>query len=346
MNTLFVDPLGACCREAAPNSRTSAMKPVLVVGDFRSSFVRHYATFAQRLRAVEEPTLAVVAIDEEKGRVAGMMRIAARPDRVVSATIGRHGCTDLFVDAPDDLSLRHLAVLVEPARTWQKLSSDVAYRIVDLRTGAGFFDEHGIPLVSVRCEGTAFFRFGTLTFLFLAVGDPTDWPESAEDAWAMIPERVMFDERARGSIRRPESRLAEGSGLSRIMGGPGSTMVISLPPPRDLDRYDRGEPLVGSLQVECNGQAEAFEVGSSSLYDGILIGRYDRCDSAPIIADDSVSRTHLLVISVSGRVYALDTGSTNGTLRAGARVRIVELVDECILQLGANTRVRWRPGRT
>jgi hypothetical protein len=42
-------------------------------------------------REVEEPGVAVVAIDLARDRVDGILRIAARPDRVVAGIIGRHG---------------------------------------------------------------------------------------------------------------------------------------------------------------------------------------------------------------------------------------------------------------
>src|SRR5207248_896644 len=81
----------------------------------------------------------------------------------------------------------------------------VKYRVLDLRTSDGFADEHGRPLRGLRCEGPAVLRCAGHAMFFLPLGDPTDWPVSAEDAWACLPERVYFDELAcdpQGSLPR------------------------------------------------------------------------------------------------------------------------------------------------
>src|SRR5687767_16009340 len=108
MKTVSVD-LVARSGDAAVNSCTSAVSPFVVACDFRMTFMRNYSVFASRLREVDEPAVAMVAIDLEEDRVAGMLRLAARPDRITAGIIGRHGCADLFVDGPASLSLRHLA---------------------------------------------------------------------------------------------------------------------------------------------------------------------------------------------------------------------------------------------
>jgi len=330
MKTIGVELRHGYAREVATNNATIA---VLVrrprEHDFAEVFHAAYDDFAGALRAIDEPALAVVAIDEARGKVAGILRLSARPGRLTGGVLGRHGCCDLYVDGDESMSLRQLAVLAGPARSWRRGVADLGYRLVDLRTGTGFSDENGRQLLAVRCEGTAFFRCGELALLMLVAGDPSDWPRRAADAWSMIPERVFFDERAAGAaVRLVAPAPFDGR----------RTLVTAVRPPRLMHEPAGGGEPVGTLQIA----GTSIEIGEEALREGVLVGRYPRCTGAELVDEQGVSRTHLLVIALDGRVCALDTGSTNGTWRDGARVRLVELRDGSQLRLGYDTTVTWR----
>ncbi len=87
---------------------------------------------------------------------------------------------------------------------------------------------------------------------------------------------------------------------------------------------------------------EHIQVGQAALRDGVLIGRYARCDRA-CLDDESVSRVHALLIQLGDELLVVDTASTNGTASPGhepARVHLVR--DATELVLGFDTRARWR----
>jgi hypothetical protein len=310
MRTVAIDLLSGQARNVGSNVGTVAMPAWRAGASFEELFLRHYAAFAAACREVEEAGLAVVAVDLRQGRVDGILRLVARPERVTAAIVGRHSQADLFLVGCEGLALRHLAVLLEPARDWRRGSTDISYRILDLRTGSGFESEDGVPLVGVRCEGSALFRCGPYALLCLALGDPSDWPESARHAWSGIPERVFFDEvTAFGS--GPVHR-APAMGLSW---DPRITAVVRTLGVRELvDALPASEPPVGELEVTAMGTRRVIPVGAQALAEGILLGRYDRCQGWDLLAHTEVSRVHALIIQLRDRLVAVDTASTNGTL--------------------------------
>jgi hypothetical protein len=340
MRTMAVQLLAGQSRSVAANRGTLELLPVRLppAGGFRQRFCDHYHSFVAAARGSEEPGLAVVAIDEATGELAGLLRLAARPGRVVPGIVGRHGRADLFLEGCAALSLRALAILLEPARTFRKGFTDASYRLVDLRTGHGFADEKGRDLVAVRAEGSAFFHCGGHSLLVLAVGDPSDWPERADEAWSLIPDRVFFDER-RAPGPEPARRAPPGHEV-RVTG------VTAVLGPRELE--DPASPpggiAAGTLEIRCAGRRTRVPVTEERLREGILVGRYDRCDASALVVDLSVSRTHLLVLAVGGAAWAIDTGSTNGMFHEGRRVSAVPLADGTRLSIGGSTEVVWRTG--
>ena len=85
----------------------------------RELFIGAYARFADRCREVEEPGIAVIAVDERTGRAAGLVRLCARVERHVAAIIGRHDECDLYLTGSSSLALRHLAVILDPVTSWK-----------------------------------------------------------------------------------------------------------------------------------------------------------------------------------------------------------------------------------
>ena len=72
------------------------------------------------------------------------------------------------------------------------------------------------------------------------------------------------------------------------------------------------------------------------LSTGILIGRYTRCDKAfqPFLTINSISRIHSLIVEVEGRMYIIDTASTNGTYVNGQRIKRIPLDFETDIYIG------------
>src|SRR5262245_30017676 len=160
----------------------------------RELFLASYPKLAALCREVDEPGLALLAVDEFAGVPAGVVRLRARFGRHVASIVGRHDQCDLYLDRHASLALRHLATVLHPVQRRRRNSPKVRYRVLDLRTERGFRDEEDKRMRGLRAEGPAFIRCSGHALFILPLGDPSDWPESATDAWAMMPERVYFDE--------------------------------------------------------------------------------------------------------------------------------------------------------
>lgn len=302
---------------------------------FRELFLAHYAAMRGTGARCEMPGVVVGAVALATGKLAGTLVLRARVAELQSAIVGRHEQAGLYLDDDPALALRHLAVLLDPVRS---SFQDLRLRILDLRTDAHFYSEGGHELESLDAAGAVFLRCAGFALLILPTGDPTDWPEDAEDAWACLPERICLDER-----RCPAPARA-----AKPQGGGRTTFIRFLPGPGEVSEAPRLEgPAIGRLVVDVEGRRVAIAVDEPRLKRGIILGRYPRCESAaPLFSDDSgVSRVHLLVTLAGGRVWAIDTGSTHGTFaRSGQRrEREVRLDDAgTVLTLAGNRiSVRW-----
>ncbi|HEY3806465.1 MAG TPA: FHA domain-containing protein [Kofleriaceae bacterium] len=336
----------------AENHRTLAHTAARVGRDLRELFVGAYGMFAARCRAIDEPGLAVVGIEESTGRPLGVLTLLARVQRYVAGIIGRHDACDLYLHGNADLSLRQLAIVVDPVHDWAPRSTQIRYRLLDLRTKNGFYDETGRPMRGLRCDGPAIVRCGGFALYLLPLGDPHDWPESASDAWSMIPERVYFDEldrSAKGSMpivahAEPYRAFADGTGLtpSRTR----SSVVMRTHGPRETSNsFPAVGDHAGTLEIMGKHQRGTLTLGHEALQDGVLIGRYARCDGASLLDDNSLSRVHALLLHVDNALLYIDTASRNGSrLRGESGGRLFALESGTELELGSKTRVRWRWG--
>jgi FHA domain-containing protein len=350
VKTIGVDLWGSQARGLKQNHATvmrSTQMPYQRRG-LRDLFVGAYAKFADRCREVEEPGVAVIAVEERTGRAAGLLRLCARVERHVAAIIGRHDECDLYLTASDRLALRHLAVILDPVTSWKAGDKGVRFRILDLRTNDGFFDEHDRALRGLRCEGPAILRCAGHALFCLPLGDPTDWPPDAADAWACLPERVYFDEIdhfAQGSmprmqaIREPRSDVTSRRSVITRTHGPRSAEFGA------VGLVDTGD-LAGTLELLGPSFKETIRIGHDALKDGVLLGRYARCDGAGGLADDAtLSRVHALLIQIDDTMLVVDTASSNGTWENGQkpRSRVFVLESSSVeLLLGKTTRARWR----
>jgi hypothetical protein len=339
--TLGVSLWDGQVRGTVPNTAT-LMAPAVVptfrrkVQAPRELFVGAYERFAASCRAFEEPGLAVIAIEEQTGRAAGIVRLCARVKRPVAAIVGRHDRCDLFLQGREQLSLRQLAVVLEPVTNWARGATNVRYRILDLRTQNAMFDEEGNELRGLVAEGPAIVRCAGYCLFALPLGDPSDWPESGEDAWAMLPDRVYLDELEkcpRGSLPRLRmpNPLARETFITRT-GGPRDTM----------ERLAQGDG-AGVLELSTPLRQIALTIGENALEHGVLLGRYGRCDAREAATEDeSLSRVHALLIRTEERLLLVDTASSNGTFEKGQQTRLVVVDGATELRLGKRTFLRWR----
>lgn len=315
----------------------------------RELFIGAYARFADRCREVEEPGLAVIAVEQRTGRASGLVRLCARVERHVAAIVGRHDECDLYLTGSQSLALRHLAIILDPVTSWKAGDKTVKFRVLDLRTGDGFQDEEGRTLRGLRCEGPAVLRCAGYSLFILPLGDPTDWPASPEDAWACLPERVYFDEVdsfPQGSMPRMMAiRTSPGIPLEQMARK--TSTITRTHGPRDsaINMLSDEGDLAGTLELIGTNVREKIRIGHRALTEGVLLGRYARCDGAGGLADDAtLSRVHALLIQVENTVLLIDTASSNGTWDNGERprARVFVLDFNTELLLGKTTRARWR----
>lgn len=305
--------------------------------DAAALFVATYATFAAVCRDIAEPGVAIIAIDERGRRVAGLTMLHASGGRHAAAIVGRHDACDLVLTASDELPLRQLAVILDPVTTGTAGRADLQYRILDLRTERGFLDERGRVLRGLRGDGPAVLRCAGHVLYVLPLGDPGDWPESGADAWARQPERVYFDELvhpARGSSTLVPNFRA---------GSVRRTQITSIRGPHESSRIlVVDDDLAGTLEIIGPDRSTVIRVGQTALRDGVLVGRYPRCDSASVV-DDKVSRVHALLIQLGDELLVIDTASTNGTRCGdGGPARLHRLDGASELTFGEGTRGCWR----
>lgn len=373
MKTIGVDLWGDQVRGTGTNNVT-CLRPTSsprLRRSFRELFIGAYASFAPRCREVNEPGIALVAVDEASGRCMGLVRLLARIQRHVAAIIGRHDECDLYLHAHARLALRHLAIIVDPVSDWRR-GANVRYRVLDLRTTDGFADENDRSLRGLRCEGPGLLRVGGYALFALPLGEPTDWAVSPEDAWAFLPERVYFDElerSAEGSVQRvprgslgphspsvalPAAAMARPSNVPvPVPGKPAPvlsnavthrSLIISTHGPHDTSDGGLGETggAAGTLELVGPKNRGTIRIGHDELRDGVLIGRYARCNNAQLADDPSLSRVHALLIQIDDAIIAIDTASLNGTRAANQpKSRLIQLHGDTELVLGTSTRARW-----
>jgi len=342
-------------RRAADNLRTVAMidppwTPPPGHLPQRTAIQRLTQLWPQVHRAIAGgvgPGVAVVAVDTSRDRVAGSMWIAAKPGAINAGIVGRHGQCDLFLDGDGSMSLRHLVVIVDPARDWGGPGgADVRYRLLDLRTSTAFADEDGRRLEAITALGPAFVRVGRYLLYCFPTG-VEDWPADASAALAAMPERIYIEDRDAEPdqwARRRPSRLAEGSKIHDPMLSSMRTQVTAVPgPSRAQLAHDDGQPAMGRLELRSRLGADSVPVGELSAQRGILLGRYSRCDTAGAtsLALERISRVHVLVVAIDGDLWMIDVASTNGMSTDGHTVRVQAMRHDTDVELGGVGTVRW-----
>ncbi|MBA2538572.1 MAG: FHA domain-containing protein, partial [Deltaproteobacteria bacterium] len=271
------------------NSITVYRPALNIHADPRALFIGTYRRFVDACREVEEPGLAAIAVDETTGALLGVCGIRACLGRPAVAVLGRHDQCDLVLRG-DDIALRHVAIVLDPVSSWAE-GARAEYRVLDLRTSSGLYDETGRALRSFRADGPAVLRCGDQVIFLLPLGDPTDWPAAAANAWDMLPQRVYLDEC--GSMVRNRR----------------TSMIFRTPPIPEDFALGTGD-LAGTFEVQQPKYTGLVTLGRIALRDGVLIGRYQRCELGD--RDPSISRVHALVLSMSRQLVIADLSSTHG----------------------------------
>ena len=326
--------------------------------DFRALFRRHYRRIRSTCLEFAEPGVAVFAFERGGPRGwAGTMCLAARAGQGRAGVLGRHGEAELFLGEDPTVALRHLLFVVEPPSLRDAIRGEVRYRVLDLNTGSPPRDEGGRAVSSLTAEGPVLLACQRYAVMAFVTGDPTDWPDSADDAWACLPDRVFVEESlapmASGSAPRPMPVRAIASAGRSSETGRRTTLVRTHAGPWHISARPlvADEAATGQLVVASGDRALVIPAGPESLRRGLLIGRYERCHAGgpALLQSDRISRVHLIVIELAGTLHAIDLASTNGSHivdeETGELVprRIVPLGSELLALGEGEAVVAWRP---
>ncbi|MEW5851903.1 MAG: FHA domain-containing protein [Myxococcota bacterium] len=307
-------------------------------------------------RGTPENGALVAAVDPARG-VSAAVRVIAQPDgQPASLSIGRHERCQLCLTDPA-VSLRHAIMVLRKLPT-----GDLRVRLIDLRTGLGLTGEDGRPLESVSVEGHLFIGLGRYVLMILLGGEDLWCSNDGGEVFDTLPPRVFFDTRERvPGMSSPRQRrlphdeisgmkIASGTRTAArargIMDFHSRVSIHAAPSPLKLPQSVMSGDRRGTLSIACKAGSATVPLYDAQVRDGVLLGRYDRCESAdlPFELPDTVSRVHALVLSDGDGLYVVDTASTFG-LRTIDDVEVpgLRLRDETEFKLGTETRVRWVP---
>lgn len=311
---------------------------------FRDAFRRYYHRIRSECQAFRKPGVVCVVVNTSG--IVCVRQLLARPTSVSAAILGRHNEADIWVGGDQGISLRHLAVIVFP----HEGRDEPRFRVLDLRTATAMTDEAGRRLESLEAEGPVFVRCESCALLlFPTTEQDLPWPDDAEEGWACIPERVYFDESSAEPdrwARRPRRPTPRGSGPVGPSRG-AVTIVQTARAPAQVQQklLAEGESPLGTLELRSEAGTVTIQVGARALAQGVLLGRYDRCDSHGLaaLADHRISRVHLLLVRVGDEVFAIDTASTNGTELDGEEGRAFDMVARRQLTIAGRAVVCWQP---
>jgi hypothetical protein len=272
-----------------------------------------------RARAIEAPRMAGpgVRLVWSRGSELGWRDLTATPGEFV--VVGRHSQCDVVLPFDPAVALRHLLV-----RAVTLDDGTVATRLLDLKTGLGFYLDDDVERRALVASGPVALRVGRYALVVLPSGDP-------------LPEA------------RPPAEVVDAPVMPIAAPPKTTTRVTTLPPVPMLDDIARDLARPGCARVTLRrGEAWArVDVSDEELNTGVLVGRADRCERRlRRVMTDSVSRTHVLLLREHGIVVAFDVASTQGVYAAGERVRRARLPDRgATLRLAAKEPVilEWHP---
>lgn len=280
--------------------------PVFPFQTGRPSPFRHLSDVYDEVRdfvgRCEPPGLAVLAAGADG--IQAKAFLTAKPQGINTAVVGRHSRADVFLGRDPSISLRHLGVIVHPAAS----SAEVRFRLLDLRTPSGFSDVRGVDRRAIESNAPYLAGCGDYALVLAPVTEPAiEWPDGPE----------QFADAFDGDV---------------------------LTNPETLERLRLGaneEPL-GELVVTSSQGAGAVAVSRRAVGSGILLGRSDRCDAEALLSDPHISRVHLLIVEIGGRLYAVDTASKNGVFGKSSAERAAVLESGTMLSLAGQATVEWR----
>jgi hypothetical protein len=309
-------------RDDAMNEATRVVRQADLRPSCEEAFISHYDDIRSRCAPLAGMDgLAIVAVDE--AGIAASAFLPRRREGLEVAVVGRHAMADLWLGSPS-VALRHLLIVSAQGR----------YRVLDLRTQNRMVDERGQALRSFEAGGPVFFQVENTSFLTLPTARRLAWPSDRMAAWKSFPARTYDGIPFRHRL------------LRRMFDDDDEKTIVTIGPSVvDANRSLATGPLVGSIEIQSERGSASLSVDDAALHSGVLLGRYERCDTGGLepLGVGSLSRVHALLLKVDGTVHVIDTASTNGieVRRTPVRAHALTAGEEMIL--GGAVSIRWHP---
>jgi hypothetical protein len=279
---------------------------------FAGVFQKHFAALRAAHRAQPAEGVLIAAVDGS-GTFDAHAHLRLPESGIAHLILGRHERCDVVLSRDTDVSLRHLLV-----RATRGPGGELRLRAIDLRSRCGLLSEDGRRCEAIASRGPLFLQVGSyVLFLFPTGPSVRPWSHDAEETW-------------RGFAPRSQEILPPPQPLkSRAAPAPGAVRLATI--------------TIQSSSAQAGDLTSTHAVWSDQLERGILLGRDDRCSHGG--ADEgSLSRVHLVLLSVDDEVWAIDTASTNGTRSLhSSPFRQLLLVGETQLILADALALRWAP---
>ncbi len=310
---------------------------------FRDAFRRHYAAIRELVDCHRAAGLGLAIASQET--LEATVWVPAEPDGINPVIVGRHSHAEVFLPWDPELSLRHLAVILQ-----RRGAGPGRFRVLDLRTPNAFADEQGRRLEALESAGPMLVDCASFeVMLFPTAEDDAPWPDDPEAGWRRVPDRAYLDSASADPEwwERPGGVVVRRHGWDAVSDA--TTSVFTFPGPAFLSptvpMADSYGPARGEIRVASPWGGASLLLYPEAARRGVLLGRYERCDGAglPCLSSPLLSRVHLLVIESGGALWAIDTASKNGTWEGDRRVRRARLDPGRRLRLAADVTVEWCP---
>ena len=278
---------------------------------FAAIFRKHFAALRAAHAAQPHEGVLVAAIDSS-GVFDAHAHLRLPSSGIAHLVLGRHERCDVVLPRDPDVSLRHL--LVRATRS----ASGIRLRAIDLRSRVGLIAEDGKRCEAMAADGPLFMKIGSYTLFLLPTGPRlAAWSSDPDETWRLFSA-------CPAEILPPAQPLK-----SRAAPAPGAVKLATI-------TIQSSSPQAGDLTT-------THAVWSDQLERGILVGRDDRCSHGGV-DEGNLSRVHLVLLSVEGEVWGIDTASTNGTkVLHGQPFRQIRLSGEVHFLLADTLHLRWQP---
>ncbi len=312
--------------EEATNSGTRYLAAPKGWLNVRGLFNAHHRQMAGLLGREHRPGVMVFVLGIHE--IQGCLWLAAT-DELRSATVGRHGCADLYLPTDASLSLRHCLVLA------RRVGDGVRVHVVDLSSTAGLQLETCETVSAIDADGHFFLRVPGAVIACFPTGVELPWDPDAMPPFAnLAARRIAAKLEAPQAIWAAEHRACRESTVTACDG------PVSAEP---AELLEDGEAPAGILTLDSPTGREELPVGLSALDRGVVLGRYDRCAGRRALSHGSVSRVHALIVRRDESVFIADAGSTNGIWLGEEAVRCARLAPGLQYHLGEDASLIWEP---